>query len=78
LAANLFIRIQQKNQPFIKYNAVLSLAFTVILYVLGTITFGCLLVVGLIYVIYLAIMAFQGNWVEVPWLSDFVRKQGWA
>jgi hypothetical protein len=68
----------KKNRPFLKYNAVLSLAFTVILYVLGTVTFGCLLAVGAIYMIYLAIMSFQGNWVEVPWLSNFVRKQGWA
>jgi len=68
----------KKSRPFLKYNAVLSLSFTVILYVLGTITVGCLLLVGGIYMIYLAIMAFQGNWVEVPWLSDFVRKQGWV
>jgi uncharacterized membrane protein len=68
----------KKNRPFIKYNAVLSLAFAVVLYVLGTITVGCLLVVGGIYGIVLAIQAFQGQWVKVPVLTDFIKKQHWV
>jgi uncharacterized protein len=68
----------KKNRPFIKYNAVLSLAFAVVLYVLGTITVGCLLVVGGIYGIVLAIQAFQGQWVTVPVLTDFIKKQHWV
>ena len=67
----------KKARPFIKYNAVLSLAFAVVLYVLGTITVGCLLVVGGIYAIVLAIQAFQGTWVNVPILTDFIKKQNW-
>jgi uncharacterized membrane protein len=57
---------------------VLSLALAVVLAVIGTITAGCLLVVGGIYVIYLAIMAYQGQWVNVPVLTDFIKKQGWV
>ena len=68
----------KKARPFIKYNAVLSLAFSVVMYITGTITVGCLLVVGMIYAIYLAIQAYQGKWVTVPFLSDFIKKQGWA
>jgi uncharacterized membrane protein len=68
----------KKRRPFIKYNAVLSLAFTVVLYVLGTITLGCLLVVGGIYAIVLAIQSFQGQWVTVPVLTDFIKKQNWV
>jgi uncharacterized membrane protein len=68
----------KKSRPFIKYNAVLSLAFTVVLYVLGTITLGCLLAVGGIYAIVLAIQAFQGQWVTVPVLTDFIKKQNWV
>jgi uncharacterized membrane protein len=68
----------KKSRPFIKYNAVLALAFTVVMYVVGTITVGCLLVVGGIYAIVLAIQAYQGKWVTVPVLSDFVKKQGWV
>jgi hypothetical protein len=68
----------KKNQPFIKYNAVLALACTVLVYVIGTITVGCGFIIGGLYMLYLAIMAFQGNWVEVPWLSGFVKDQGWV
>jgi len=68
----------KKTRPFIKYNAVLSLAFTVVMYILGTITVGCLAVVGVIYMIYLAIMSYQGKWVEVPFLSNFIRGQKWV
>ena len=68
----------KKRRPFIKYNAVLSLAFTVVLYVLGTITLGCLLLVGGIYAIVLAIQSFQGQWVTVPVLTDFIKKQNWV
>ena len=68
----------KKIRPFIKYNAVLSLALTVVWYVLGTITVGCLLVVGAVYVIVLAIQAYQGKWVTVPVLTDFIKKQHWV
>jgi len=68
----------KKGRPFVRYNAVLSLAFAVVLYVLGTITVGCLLVIGGIYAIVLAIQAFQGKWVTVPVLTDFIKKQGWV
>ena len=68
----------KKGRPFIKYNAVLALAYAVIMYIVGTITVGCLFIVGGIYAIVLAIQAFQGNWVKVPWLSDFIKKQGWV
>ena len=69
---------EKKRRPFIKYNAVLSLAFAVVLYVLGTITLGCLLLVGGIYAIVLAIQSYQGQWVKVPVLTDFIKKQNWV
>ena len=30
------------------------------------------------YSIYLGFKSYQGEWVEVPVISDFVRNQGWA
>jgi uncharacterized membrane protein len=68
----------KKVRPFIKYNAVLSLAFAVVLYVVGAITVGCLYLVGGIYAIILAVQSYQGKWVSVPVLSDFVKKQNWV
>ena len=77
VAVAMLLMEDKKGRPFIKYNAVISLAFAVVLWVAGTITVGCLLVVGLVYAIILAIRAYQGQWVQVPMLSDFCKKQGW-
>lgn len=68
----------KKSRPFIKYNAVLALAFAVVLYILGTISAGTLFAIGSIYALVLAIKSYQGEWVEVPLLTDFVKKQGWV
>jgi uncharacterized membrane protein len=77
LAVVALLMEDKKNRPFIKYNAVNSLAFSVAWYVLGAVTVGCLGVVGLVYAIYLAIQAYQGEWVTVPIITDFVKNQGW-
>jgi uncharacterized membrane protein len=68
----------KKSRPFTKYNAVLGLVFAFLLYVLGTITAGTLFVIGGIYALVMAIKAYQGEWVQVPLLTDFVKKQGWV
>ena len=67
----------KKTRPFIKYNAILSLAYSVVWGAIGTITIGCLGIVGLIYAIYLAIQTYQGQWVEIPVITDFCKNQGW-
>jgi uncharacterized membrane protein len=77
---------ERKARPFQKYNAVLSLALRVVIYVISgvlgwvvpCIGNGVLFVVGLVYLIILMLKAKDGEWVEVPWLSDFVVQQGWA
>jgi hypothetical protein len=78
VAVVMLLMDDKKTRPFIKYNAVLSLAFAVPLYVLGTITVGCLFILGGIYAIVLGIQSYQGKWVTVPFLSDFIKKQGWV
>jgi uncharacterized membrane protein len=78
VAVVMLLMDDKKTRPFIKYNAVLSLAYAVPLYVLGTITVGCLFAVGMIYAIVLGIQSYQGKWVTVPVLTDFIKKQGWV
>jgi uncharacterized membrane protein len=68
----------KKERPFIKYHAVNSLAYAVVWAIVGTLTVGCVGVLGLIYVIYLAIQAYQGQWVEVPFVTNFCKNQGWV
>lgn len=65
----------KKNRPFIKYNAWVSIWLGIIV----IITSGfCVGVIVWIYAIYLGIKSYQGEKVEVPVISDFVRNQGWA
>ena len=73
-----------KIRPFQKYHAVNSLAFSVAFFifitVISTVTFGvgvCLVVLGFV-VFYWAFLAYKGEWVEVPWLTDFIKGQGWV
>ena len=73
----------KKDRPFIKYNAVMSLVVVVVITILVAIIsavtcgIGAILVLAYIYPIYLGIKAFQGEWVEVPYVTDFCKKQGW-
>ena len=69
----------KKVRPFIKYNAVNSLALSVIAWGSSIIGIGlCLGPLAFIYSIVLGIQSNQGKWVTVPVLTDFVKKQGWV
>lgn len=73
----------KRSRPFIRYNAVQSLVLAVIGWVLSLVLsfiffFGCVVgIAWLIYVIILAIQSYQGQWVTIPLLTDFCKKQGW-
>ena len=66
----------KKDRPFVRYHAVLSLATGVILIPLSIVTCGC---AALIYIVffYWAYIAYQGQTVEIPFVTDFARNQGW-
>ena len=75
----------KKGRPFIKYHAVQSLALWVVYVVLGTIittvTFGIggiCFGLGWLVFLYLAYLAYQGQMFQVPVVTDFIKKQGWA
>ncbi|MEA3338846.1 MAG: hypothetical protein U9R15_02665 [Chloroflexota bacterium] len=65
----------KKNRPFLKYNAVVSIILGVLAIVLSGVCIGILV---WFYAIYLGFKSYQGEWVEVPVISDLVRNQGWA
>jgi uncharacterized membrane protein len=72
----------KKQRPFIKYHAVQSLVLGVIAGVVsGVLSFviiGCVVgLVWVVYVIYLAIKAYQGEWVEIPFITEFCKGQSW-
>ena len=63
-----------KDRPFIRYNAVLSIVTGVILIPLSMVTLGCAALLYLVF-FYWAYQAYQGQEVQVPFVSDWVRKQ---
>jgi len=67
----------KKSRPFIKYHAVHSIVVTVILSIIATVTAGC---GGILFIILIwwGIKAYQGEYVVVPMITDFIKKQGWA
>jgi uncharacterized membrane protein len=74
-----------KVRPFQKFHAVQALAFWVVLtvaaIVLSIVTFGigtlCFPVLWLVS-LWPAYKSYQGEYMEMPVLTDFIRKQGWV
>lgn len=72
----------KKSRPFLKYHAIQALIFGIISWVisgiLSAVIIGCFIWLALlIYQIFLGIKAYNGEWVEVPVLTDFAKKQNW-
>ena len=65
-----------KNRPFVRLNAVLSIATGIILIPLSIVTCGLAALVYFVF-FYWAYEAYQGKTVIIPWVSDWVKKQGW-
>ncbi len=71
-----------KNRPFQKYHAVQALAVNVVIVILSillgwTVVLLCLPFLLWLVSLYWAYKAYQGEWVEVPVLTNFVKGQGW-
>ena len=73
----------KKSRPFIKYHNVQSLVIGVVILVLSfllawTVFLACVPFVIWLVMVYWGIQAYQGKWVEIPLVTNFVKKQGWA
>jgi len=74
---------EKKNRPFIRFHAVQSMALNVVL-VIASIIIGwipfvqCLTPLIWLVLLWPAIGAFQGKLTNLPFISDFIRKQGWV
>ena len=72
-----------KNRPFQKYHAVQALAVNVIIVVsaivLGwTVILACVPFLIWFVTLYWAYQAYQGIWIEIPVITDFIKGQGWV
>jgi len=71
----------KKNRPFIKAHNAQALAIGIVMIIvvpiLAAVTFGC---GGILWLIMLdwAYKAYKGEYVNIPVVTDFVKKQGWA
>ena len=73
----------KKNRPFLKAHAMQALIWGLVWGMGGSITSAffiglCILPVGWIISIYWGIQAYQGKYVTIPVITNFVTKQGWA
>ena len=73
----------KKTRPFIKYHAVQALVFGGVAYLISSILapvvgIGCITgIAALGYSIYLGVKAYGGEFVEIPFVTDFCKKQNW-
>jgi uncharacterized protein len=73
----------KKNRPFIRGHNFQALIWGVAFYIIVSITSAfliglCIWPLGFILQLYWAYKAYQGEMVEIPVISNFVRNQGWA
>jgi uncharacterized membrane protein len=74
-----------RARPFQKYHAVQALAFNTVLWVVVTIVAVVTLGIGAVcaplawfVTFWPAYVAYQGEYQELPIITDFIRKQGWV
>ncbi|MBC8336811.1 MAG: hypothetical protein ISR59_09420 [Anaerolineales bacterium] len=71
----------KKDRPFIRAHNVqaliLGILMSVLLPIIATVTLGCGAIIWLV-MWYWAYKAYQGEYVEVPVVTNFVKNQGWA
>lgn len=74
----------KKNRPFLKAHYPQALAFGIVAWVLSgvlapVVGIGCIVwAVTLVFQIIWGIKAYNGEYVTIPVITDFVKKQGWA
>ena len=70
---------EKKNRPFIKYHAVHAVALAVVQMILTVLVVGiCTSIFYLIYLIVLGIKAYKGEYITIPWLTDFIKNKNWV
>jgi uncharacterized protein len=85
IAIIMLLMEEKKARPFIKFHAVQAIAFNVVLWVVifvmsfVTLGFGALCV-PLLWLVTLwpAIDSYRGNYTQIPVITNFIKKQGWA
>jgi uncharacterized membrane protein len=72
----------QKDRAFVRFHAVQAIGANVIIGIVSlilafSVVLACLTPFLGLVTIYPAIKAYQGEWLELPWLTGFCKDQGW-
>ena len=73
----------KKNDPFLRYHAIQSIALNIVLWVLMVIM-GITIVLSLcapvlwLVTLYFAFDSFKGNYTVIPVITNFLKGQGWV
>lgn len=65
------------NDPYLRLHMVQSLAAWVVVLIISTVTIGCGSILYFIF-LYWGYKAWQGENIEIPVITNFVKNQGWA
>jgi uncharacterized membrane protein len=73
----------KKARPFIKFHSIQALILAIINGVIGgvlaaVVIGACTWLLGAGYMLYIGYQAYQGKSQNVPFVSDFIKNQGWA
>lgn len=73
----------KKNRPFIRYHNVQALLLGIVTILLAivlgwTVFLSCIPFLLWILMVYWGIRAYQGQYVVIPVVTNFVKNQGWA
>ena len=74
----------KKSRPFIKFHSIQALALAIINGIVSSVLVAaffigvCTGVAMAIYMVYIGYKAYQGETVSVPFITDFIKNQGWA
>ncbi len=79
----LLLMEDKKSRPYIKAHNVQALALGLVLYIIVAVTSPfliglCIWPIGFILELFFAYKAYQGELINIPVLTDFVRNQGWS
>jgi len=68
---------EKKDRPFIRSHNMQALIVGISISIIAFFTLGCGYLLWIV-MLFWAYQAYQGNSVNIPLISDFVRNQGWA
>jgi uncharacterized membrane protein len=77
----LLLMEEKKNRPFLRFHSMQALVVGIVMIILVPIiaipTFGCGSILWFI-MLYWAYKAYQGEYIEIPVVTNFIRSQGWV